>query len=161
MPTLTLTEYLTFAAVGMTYDEVDTHTYGWKVVDYTSLRRRTRVGEDRSIPGAAGRLYVPREWDEQTAVLTFKINGRYDKDGTPYSDTFEGVDLNHQYLLDNVINILDLRSVTFNVRDGSTWTGSVVVDNWEPSVDPTSGGDQIIAPLTLKIPAGWLEPTGS
>lgn len=160
MPTLTLTEYLTFAA-DSPFAEVDTHTYGWKVIDYTSLRRRTRVGEDRVIPGSPGRLYVPREWDEQTAVLTFKIKGDFDKDGTAYSDSFEGVDENHQYLLDNVVNNLGLRSVTFNVRDGGTWTGSVVVVDWEPSVDPSSGGDQIIAPLTLKIPAGWLTPTGS
>lgn len=160
MPTLVLTEYLTFEA-DSPLAEVDSHTYGWKVIDYTSLRRRTRVGEDRVIPGAPGRLYVPREWDEQTVVLTWKINGRYDKDGTPYSDPFEGVDLNHQYLLDNVVNSLDLRAVTFTDRHAATFTGSVVVEDWEPSVDPASGGDQLISPMTLKIPAGWLEPAGS
>lgn len=160
MPSLVRLEYLTFEASSPAA-EVDSHTYGWKVVDYTSLRRRTRVGENRVIPGAAGRLFVPREWDEMTVVLTFKINGRRDVDGTLFDDRFEGVDVNHQYLLDNVVNILGLRSVTFNVRDGSTWAGDVVVEDWEPSVDPSSGGDQILAPLTLKIPAGWLEPVGS
>lgn len=160
MPTLTLSEYLTFAA-DSPYAEVDSHSYGWKVLDYTSLRRRTRVGEDRPIPGASGRLFVAREWDEQTAVLTFRINGRWDVDGVPHADSFEGVDVNHQYLLDNVVNNLDLRAVTFTVRDGSTWTGNVVVEDWEPAVDPASAGDILIAPLTLKIPAGWLTPTGS
>jgi hypothetical protein len=160
MPTLTIVENLTFAA-DSPLAEVDSHTYGWKVVDYTSLRRRTRVGENRPIPGSPGRLYVPREWDEQTVVLTFHINGRWDKDGTPYGDSVEGVDLNHQYLLDNIVNSLDLRAVSFEDRHGATFEGNVVVEDWEPSVDPSSGGDKIIAPLTLKIPAGWLTPAGS
>lgn len=160
MPTLVRPEYATFDAGG-SYTDVDSHTYGWKVVDYTSLRRRTRVGEDRPIPGSPGRLYVPREWDEQTVVLTWHINGRWDSSGTPYSDTFEGVDANHQVILDNVVNVLAEIGVSFNARDGSTWTGNVVVDDWEPSVDPASGGDKIIAALTLKVPAGWLTPSGS
>lgn len=152
---LTLTEYLTFEADGI-YDETSSHTYGWKVIDYTPLRRRTRVGENRPIPGAPGRLYVPREWDEQTVVLTWKINGRREPDGTLYTDPFDGVDLNHQIILDNVVNNLALRAVTFTDRHAATFTGDVVVDDWEPSVDPQSGGDQILAAMTLKIPAGWL-----
>lgn len=160
MPTLTRPEYATFDAGG-SYSEVDSHTYGWKVIDYTSLRRRTRVGEDRPIPGSPGRLYVPREWDEHTAVLTWRINGAYDKDGTPYGDPFEGVDLNHQFILDNLVNVLGLIGFTLHDRQGVDWAGNIVVDNWEPSPDPNSGGDVLIAPMTLLIPAGQLTETGS
>lgn len=158
MPTLTLTEYLVFATSG-SFAETSSHTHGWKIIDYTPLRRRTRVGEDRPIPGAPGRLYVPREWDEQTVVLTWKINGRWDADGVAHSDPFDGVDLNHQVILDNVVNNLAARAVTFTDRHAATFDGEVVIEDWEPSVDPSSGGDQIISPMTLKIPAGWLAPS--
>lgn len=155
MPTLELVEYVTFAAATPAA-EVVSHTYGWKVLDYTSLRRRTRVGENRAIPGAPGRLYVPREWDEQTVVLTWRITGDYDKDGVAYSDPLVGVDTNHQFILDNLVNRLESRAVTFTDRHGVDFTGAAVVEDWEPAVDPNSGGEVIIAPLTLKIPAGWL-----
>lgn len=161
-----MAEHLVFAA-DSPLAEVSSHTAAWKVLDYTALRRRVRVGENRAIPGADGgggspaRIFVPRQWDEQTVVLTWRINGRLDKDGDPHADPFDGVDVNHQYLLDNVINSLDLRAVTFERRDGAMFAGDVVVEDWEPAVDPQSGGDVIIAPMTLKIPAGWLESTGS
>lgn len=166
MPTLVRSEYATFSSVGP-LEAVDSHTYGWKVLDYTALRGRTRVGENRPIPGRAGgsaspaRMYVEREWDEHQVVLTWRIRGRYDKDGTPYDDPFEGVDLNHQFILDNLVNVLDLRSIVFHDRQSVEWDGDIVIDNWEPRPDPQSGGDVLLAPMTLVIPAGYLEPTGS
>lgn len=153
---LTLTEYLTFAAVD-TFDEVVSHTYGWKVIDYTPLRRRTRVGADRPIPGGTdAAIYVPREWGEQTVVLTWRVNGRYDADGVAHTDPFDGVDINHQFILDNLVNALNLRDVTFTDRHAVEHDGEVVIVDWEPAVDPQSGGDVIIAPLTLQVPAGYL-----
>lgn len=163
MPAPKLLEYITFAAAG-SLDEIVSDSWAWKVIDYTPLRRRTRVGENRAIPGAEGgsasppRIFVPRGWDEHTVVLTWRINGKYAPDGTPHADPFEGVDVNHQVLLDNLVNSLDLRGTTFRRRDASDHVGDIVVDDWEPAVDPASGGDHIVSPLTMKIPAGWLEP---
>lgn len=157
MPPPRRREWLTFSAVD-TYAAVDSHTFGWKIVDYTSLRGRTRVGANRPIPGQPGRNYVPLEWDEHRVVQTWKINGHWDMEGTRYDDPFEGVDLNHQYILDNVVNVLDLRDVLFHHRQGTEWDGAIVVENWEPTPDPDSGGEILIAPMTLVIPAGWLTP---
>lgn len=156
----TIEELLTFSSAG-SLAEVASHTAAWKVIDYTALRRRTRVGANRPVPGAPGRLFVPREWDEHTVVLTWRIRGARDKDGELYDDPFDGVDVNHQYLLDNLVNSLLLRAVTFTDRHDVDFAGDVVVEDWEPAVDPNSGGDHIVAPLTLKIPAGWLDPVGS
>jgi hypothetical protein len=154
-------EWLTVNALD-SFLAVDSHTFGWKVVDYTALRGRTRVGTDRAIPGRAGRDPIPREWDEHRLALTWKIQGLFDKDGARYADsgidTFDGVDLNHQFILDNLVNALDERDVLFHHRQGTEWDGSIIVENWEPSPDPDSGGDVLIAPLTLVIPAGWLTP---
>lgn len=161
MPVLDIKEELVFQAVTSVANEVSSHTYGWKVVDYTNLRKRTKVGQNRPIPGTPGRLYVPQEFDETIVVLTWKINGKYEADGTPYSDSFDGVDLNHQVILDNIVNLNILRAVAFTDRHDVEFDGSVVVDNWEPSVDPNSGGDALISPMTLKIPGGWLVETGS
>lgn len=160
MPTVISTEWLVFAADAPLL-EVASNTPAWKIIDFTPLRARTRVGESRPRPGLRGRLWVAREWDEHRCVLTWRINGRKDQDGVAYADPFEGVDLNHQFLLDNLVNSLDERAVTFHDRHENLWTGTVGVDNWEPSVDPASGGDVIIAMLTLVIPDAYLTPAGS
>jgi hypothetical protein len=161
MPTvITSSEWLSFDTVD-SLPEVPLNTPAWKALDYTSLRRRVRVGEDRVVPGAAGRLAVAREWDELTTTIPMRIKGFRDWEGTAYGDRFLGVDLNHQYLQDNVFNVLDLRAVTFTDRHENEWTGSLFVQQWEPLVDPASGGDVIVGVLTVVIPAGMLTETGS
>lgn len=133
----------------------------WKVTDYSPLRRRFRVGENRVIPGSPGRLWVDREWDEQVAPLPMKIFGRKDYSGNPWSDHFDGALENYNYLLDNVFNILDLRSGTFTDRLTDVWTGSVAVEDYDFSPDPNSGGDVLVGTVRLVVPAGWLTLTGS
>jgi hypothetical protein len=152
---ITSTEYLTFDAA-TPLPAVPLNTPAWKVTDYTSLRRRVRVGEDRPIPGVAGRLHVPREWDALTVALPMKVNGRKDREGNLHADPFVGVEVNHQYLLTNVVNVLDQRAVTFTRRTGSPLTGNVTVQDWEPTADPNSAGDHLICFLTITIAAGWL-----
>lgn len=155
-PAVTSSEWLEIGS-----SSVPLNTPAWKVTDYTALRRRTRVGENRVIPGMAGRLFVAREWDQQLVTLPMKITGRYDQEGTAYSDSFEGVDTNHQYLLDHVINVLGEQAVTFTDRQGQEWTGYAAVEDWQPSVDTNSGGDHMICFLSLSIAAGFLTATGS
>jgi hypothetical protein len=157
-PLLIRREYVTFLTSGG-LSAVDSHTYGWKVISYTALRGRTRVGANRAVPGRSGRNYVEREWDEHRVVLTWRINGLWDKDGVRYDvDPIDGVDLNHQVILDNVVNANNLRDILFHHRQGTEWDGSVVVENWEPAEDPDAGGEALIAPMTLVIPAGYLTP---
>jgi hypothetical protein len=148
-------EWLTFESLGA-LDQVPTGTPAWMGLDYTGLRRLIRVGEDRVIPGAPGRLAVDRELDELVTTIPLRIRGNRDWEGNAYADTFLGLDLNHQYLRDNVLDVLDLREVTFHDRHGVEWTGEMFVQMWEPSVDPNSEGDVIIGPLTVVVPAGRL-----
>lgn len=157
---VTSIEYLSFDA-DSPHPAIALNTPAWKVTSYTALRKRTRVGENRPIPGAPGRLYVPREWDEQTVVLPMKINGRLDHEGDAHEDWFDGVDVNHQYLLDHIVDVLAERDVTFHRRDGATFQGSVVVDEWEPSDVPKSGGTDLVSFLTLKVMDGYLTQVGS
>lgn len=162
MPTvITSDEYLSFDAVGMTYPAVPMNTPAWKIIDYTPLRRRVRVGADRAIPGSPGRQFVPREWDELQVDLAVRIFGKRDWEDNLYSDHFLGVDLNHEYLRTNAFDVLDERAITFHTRHGHSWTGSMVVENWAPIVDPNSGGDVLGGTLTAVIPAGMLTETGS
>lgn len=161
MPTvITSDEYLEFDA-DSPYPAVPMNTPAWKITDYTNLRRRVRVGEDRPIPGSPGRLYIPREFDELVCDLPLRIFGARDWQNNLYSDSWLGVDLNHSYLRDNVFDVLGERDVTFHTRHGSSWTGTMVVENWAPVVDPNSGGDVLGGTLTVAIPAGMLTETGS
>lgn len=141
---------------------VPTATPGWTVLDYTPLRLRPpKLGENRHVPGRPGRLAVDKEWDELTVPLPIRIVGRADWEGDTYADPFEGVDTNHAYLQDNVIDVLTSRAITFHRRDGSVWTGEANDFQLTVGVDPQSAGDVLTGVLAFKIPDGFLTLSGS
>lgn len=149
-------EYVTFAAVGG-FDAVDTWTPAWKGLNYTPwYRMGPRVGEDRVIPGAPGRLAVPREIDELRFSQQMRFDGRRTRAGAVNADPFAGVMVSFLYFRKHVLDYLSARSATLHERDGSTSTGTVIIDGWEETVDPGSGGDIILLTFQVTIPAGSL-----
>jgi hypothetical protein len=141
---------------------VPTATPGWRVLDYTPLRSRPpKLGGNRPVPGVAGRLAIPREWDELAVLLPIRIKGTHDWEGTAYDDRFEGVDANHEYLQENVIDVLGSRAVTFHRRNGDELVGEANDFQLAVAVDPASEGDVLTGVLSFKIPAGFLTPAGS
>ena len=162
MPDIEQVEYVTFEAVD-TLDAVPTSVRGaWRGLDYVMWNRLgPRVGDNRVIPGVAGRLAVAREIDELKFSQRMRIIGRNDVDGTPFADQFEGALANLDYWVDNVLSYLPERSVTYHRRDGSTKTGAVTVEDWDYSIDPASAGDVILLVIPLTVAAGSLTLTGS
>lgn len=162
MPTLiTQIEYVTFEAVdGL--PAVPTGTPAWRGLDYVQFNKMgPRVGDNRGIPGETGRLETPREIDELKLSLQMRIKGRFDWEGTPYDDAFEGVQTNLDYLVENVLSYVPSRAITFHRRDGSTKTGNATIEDWDSAVDPNSGGDVHLLVIPMTIAAGYLTPLGS
>lgn len=150
-------EYVTFASVGA-LDAVDTFKDGaWKGLNYTMWYRTGRVlGENRHVPGVAGREEVEKELDELTFSQHMRFVGRKDKDGAPHADPFVGVMENLLYFREHVLDYKDPRSTTLHKRAGTTSAGSVQIGDWEETVDPDSGGDVILLTFQVTIPAGSL-----
>lgn len=159
MPTIiTRTEYLSFDAAG-SYPAVPLNTPGWDCQDYSGLYGNPpTVGEDRIIPGTNGRLAVKRQLDELTVSLPMTIYGEANHEGTAYADARIGMRTNLLFLRTNLLQPITsgngTRAVTFHLLDGTTDTGSVIVE-----------GDMAVAfaaptlaraVLRLVIPAGVL-----
>lgn len=153
---ITQNEYLTFDAVASLH-AVPTGTPGWKGLNYSPLYRTgPRVGGNRPIPGATGRLYVARELDELSVSLHIRVNGAKDREGNTHADPFLGVRTNLLYLRKHVLDYVPQRGITFHMRDGSSVTGAAVIEGWEDTVDPESAGDIILLAVRLTIAAGVL-----
>lgn len=153
-------EYLTFAAVGA-LDAVATWTPGdppaWKGTDYTAFYGMgDRVGEDRSIPGATGRLAVAREIDEMTVPLRMRFDGTLDRLGNVNADPFAGVMTSFLYFRKHVLDYTPARTVTLTKRGGGTSAASMIIDGYNFNVDPESAGDVILLVAQIVIPAGSL-----
>jgi hypothetical protein len=161
-PDIEQAEYVEFAAVGG-LDAVPTSVRGaWKGLDYVAWNKMgPRVGENRAIPGVTGRLAVPREIDraEDLAADADHRQARHRRHA--FTDPFEGVLVNLDYLIDNVLSYTPERAVTYHRRDGSTKTGSVTVDDWDSTVDANSAGDVHLLVVQITIAAGYLTPIGS
>lgn len=157
MPTvITATEYLSFDAIGTLIPAVPLNTPGWAVVDYSPLYHAPpKVGEDRVIPGSAGRLAVAREFDELQVSLAMNIYGARDHENTAASTRPVGLRNNMDYLRTNVVNTLTARAVTFHKQAGGTLTGSVYVEDLRYGQADASGA-LCPAILRLTIPTGSL-----
>lgn len=153
-------EYLTFAAVGA-LAAVSTWTPGdppaWKGLDYSAFYGMgPRVGADRTIPGATGRLAVAREIDEMRVPLRMRFNGTLDRTGAENADPFAGVMTTFLYFRKHVLDYTPARTVTLTKRGGGTSAGSMIIDGYEYNVDPESEGDVILLVAHVTIPAGSL-----
>lgn len=159
-------EYVVFDAVtSPSLPEIPGNTPGWETIDYSALYDLAPViGDDRPIPGVAGRLAVPREEDELVAALPMRFIGSHDWEGDPYEDARIGLRTNLRYFGENVVRppgtTDGLRGITFHQLDGSTATAQVIVQS--PLQVAFSPGSVLArAVLTLIIPAGSLTVSGS
>lgn len=91
-------------------------------------------GENRVIPGVAGRRAKPRRADETPYTINLTIYGVNDPDGDPYDDPEVGVGLNITYLRENVTDPIagdGLRTLTLHWKEDLSFVGSVQVVHFE------------------------------
>jgi hypothetical protein len=156
---VTRDEYLSFDSTGG-HPVVPLNTPAWECRDYRPLYDGTdTVGDNRPIPGSAGRLYVPDEFDEWNVSLNLVVYGDQDQDGGTHSDPRVGVRENLLYLRTHLLRPRLLRPVTFHRLDGGTETGDVKVS---PRAQVTSFGPSG-ARMVLKfvVVAGAFTEVGS
>lgn len=151
-------EYLSFDAVGAIPALALNLAGCWECVDYSQMYDSPPVvGENRPIPGVAGRLAQVHEEDERAVSLPMVFFGAANYAGTPYADERVGVRSNLAYFRTNIMRpgSAATRAVTFHRLDGTTTeTGSVVVI--PPLQVAFSGPTLARAVLTFVIPAGVL-----
>jgi hypothetical protein len=142
----------------LTIGAVSMHCPAWVVYDVHQLwAGPDERGEDVLIPGAAGRLAMPRRADKTVFMLPMEIDGSVSRSDVPYADFRDGYRRNLLWLRQNVTDPVSsgngTRSVSLTTpAAGPTLTGAAHVS--------LHTGDQELgvwrAVLTLSFPAGGL-----
>lgn len=140
----------------LTIDGVSMHTDAWTIVDLTNLWFGGDVrGQDRLIPGVAGVIPYRRRTTVTTYSLPMVIIGDVDQTGTPYSDIWEGLESNINYLRSNVVDPTNTgdgtRSATLLMPSGSSRTADIHV--LRLALGTVSRG-VMRATLDISIPSG-------
>lgn len=120
-------------------------------------------GENRRKPRARGRKANPWRIDQGEYSLEMLIDGAWDVGANaPSATPWIGLQHNLEYLMTNVVNPptapTAVRAATIGMPDGDLRSGSV-----QPRtlIHEGTGTSVFTAVLTVYVPDGWIEPTGS
>lgn len=158
MPESTRNEYLKFLAVGA-HPAIVLNTLGWNAWDYAGFYDAPdAVGENRPIPGLAGRLAMAWELDEGDLLIPVDVWGGYFGDGSAHADERAGVRTNLRYLRNHLLlppgTSNGARPVEFHRWDGDVETGDVQVK--PPAAIAFESPVQATLVLRVTIPDGML-----
>lgn len=146
------------AAGGLTIAAVDMMQPAWQVTNLIELwLPATQRGEDKLIPGVAGRRPYRRFQDSTRRTLRLKITGDVDRTNAPQSNRFVGLQTNIDYLVTNVIDPPTTgdgtRTLVLTMPSGSTRTEPVHVLGMEVA-QYNEAARWALATIELSIPAG-------
>ena len=139
-------------------DGVPLSTPAWEHLNIQALYGGAYVrGENRVMPGAAGRRALPWRPDETMRTLTLAIFGARSWDGTTNVDPIAGLWANvahlHNFIVDNPLNAGSTRTARI-VRPGATdLVATIQVRGFEVDDEPYSPGD-IAATLDIALVQG-------
>lgn len=129
-------------------------TPAWRILDLSKLYGLTKRGSDRILPGAAGGRPFERKVTMRTTALPLLVQGRMNREGTPYSNVYEGLDDN----IDALMTAIILPPGTTAGTRAAVWhraTGNLSADVHIESFEPEAWGSAWIRfSLELSIPAG-------
>ena len=145
-------------AVGLTIDGQSLDIEGaWK--HNRSLRRLRSTaasrGDNRIIPGTAGRTAYPVLRDEVIVDLELIVSGSNDAAGTPHASLIAGLDENLAFLDDWMRDHMDGSAATYTATletaSGTTYTTPVQILNWQVASEHAV---QVVMSYDLRIPSG-------
>lgn len=117
-------------------DGVPLSTPAWEHLDIHLLYSAPSVrGENRVMPGAAGRRALPWRPDETMRTLTLAIYGDKSWDGTTNADPVAGLWANiahlQNFVVDNPLNAGSTRTATIKQHAGPDLTATIQVRGFE------------------------------
>jgi hypothetical protein len=145
------------AAGGLTINSVDMMQPAWQVMNLIELWLPAQQrGEDVVIPGVAGRRPYRRFVDATRRTLRLKITGDVDRNNTPQSNKFVGLQTNVDYLITNVVDPPTTgdgtRSLVLTMPSGSRTEPVHVLGMEMSSYNETARW--ALATIELSIPSG-------
>lgn len=146
------------AAGDLTIGGVAMNGPAWKVLNLYELWQPANVrGSDRIIPGTTGVIAYPRRATVTVRSLQMLISGTHDRTGSAAADRYEGLQVNVDYLIANVVAPTGAgdgtRSAVLTMPDGTTRTEPVHVLGLELG-DLSLDGSWAKAVIELSIPTG-------
>jgi hypothetical protein len=114
--------------------------------DWLDLLGLVKAGENRRVPQQTGRAVRPRYPDEVRAGLSWRINGRWNTDGTAYT----GLSVPHAYLLwadlFTVAQVNTPQTASVTIEGVEMFTTSLIVEALDPP-QPLNGTPDILMML--------------
>lgn len=127
-------------------------TPAWRILDLSRLYGLVVRGSDRVIPGTAGVFPHARRVTLRTIGLPILVEGARDHEGVAHSNAYDGLDINIDYLIANVVEPV--------APEGSpaVWhraSGNVEADVHVEAFEPQAWGRGWVRfMLDLTVPAG-------
>lgn len=129
-------------------------TPAWRILDLSKLYGIEKRGADRILPGAAGGRAFERKITMRSVALPLLVEGRQNREGTPYGNAYEGLDDN----LDALYTAIILPPGTAAGTRAAVWhraTGNLSADVHIEGLEPEAWGSAWIRfSLELSIPSG-------
>ena len=127
-------------------DGVPLSTPAWEHLNIGALYSGPGVrGENRVLPGAAGRRALPWRPDETMRTLTLAIFGARSWDGTLNADPVAGLWANvahlHDFVVANPLNAGSTRTATLKRPGSADLAATIQVRGFEIDDEPYSPGD--------------------
>lgn len=149
------------AAGDLTIGGIAMNCPAWKVLNLHELwQPADQRGADRVVPGASGVLPLRRRDTVTQRSLQMLISGTHLQNGTEASTPLIGLQVNVEYLRDNVVAPTGTgngtRTAVLTMPSGATRTESVHVVGMEFG-DLRPDGHWLRAVLTLSIPTGRIQ----
>ena len=154
MPALTWNS----AAGDLTIGGVSMNTPAWKVLNLAVLwQPAAQRGQDRLVPSATGVRKFQRRATVTEHDLELLIVGSHTRTGSTNADLFEGLQVNVDYLISNVVNPTGAtdgtRSAVLTMPDGTTRTEPVHVTGMQFG-ETSQDGAYLKAVLSISVPSG-------
>lgn len=123
--------------------------------DWSDLfQQPAKRGQDRVIPGTAGRVVRPRQADRVRAALPVRLNGAYVDNTVTAGDTHRRV-YDHLADLDAIVAVTGTQTLTFHYDGTTSVTATCIV---EGATAPTFDSHSIArVVLDMTLPSGPLD----
>ena len=116
--------------------------------DWSDLFQTVKRGEDRVIPGVAGRAVRPRQLDHVRAALPVRLNGAYLVNHWTAGDAHRRV-YDHLADLDAVVSVLGAQTLTFHYDGSTSQVADCIVEGVTAPTFDTPSVARVVLDVTL------------
>ena len=116
--------------------------------DWSDLFQTSKRGQDRVVPGVAGRAVRPRQLDAVRAALPVRLNGAYVVNTWTAGDAHRRV-YDHLADLDAIVSVLGVQTLTFHYDSSIAGSADCIVEGATAPTFDTPSVARVVLDVTL------------